>query len=99
MKKQTAFLALAVLCLGLTPELAFAAEDWVKPATDLVETLRSGVVQIGAVLVGLGVVAIGVWMGVTGRGEWQRLGYVIAGGILVMAGPEAIAKLLEIAGS
>lgn len=97
MRKLMFVSVITATVLSLTPELAHAAAsaDWIKPATTLVETLRTGVVQIGAALVGLGIVAIGVWMGISGRGEWSRLGYAIAGGILIMAGPEAIATLLE----
>lgn len=84
----------------LAPEIAVAAQasaDWVKPATGLIESLQSGLVQAGAVLVGLAVVARGIFIAVSGNPDWQKIGMVIFGGVLIMTGPKIITTLLELA--
>jgi len=76
---------------------ASASSDWVKPGVSIVESLRSGVVTIGALVVGLGVMVVGIWACVTLRMEWSKLGYVGFGGLLIMAGPQMVAALLDLA--
>lgn len=77
------------------PSYAFAqSADWIEPASKLAETLQSGLVQIGGPVVGIGVVVIGIWAGVTGRMQWERVGMVIVGGLLITVGPATITGLL-----
>jgi hypothetical protein len=71
--------------------------DWVKPGVSIIEGLQSGVVTIGALVIGLGVMVVGVWACATLRMEWSKLGYVLIGGILIMAGPTMVNALLELA--
>ncbi len=82
-----------------TPESAFAqtSDEWVKPMTGLVDSLRGGAVTIGALIVGLAVVIRGIMMALSGNPDWSKIGMVIVGGVLIMAGPSAIAALLTAA--
>lgn len=91
----TALLLLTVLCLVADPVLAQGSDEWVKPATGLIEALRSGLVTVGALVVGLMVVGRAIFMVFSGNPDWQKIGVVILGGVLIMAGPAAIAALLE----
>jgi len=93
--------ALAVL-LFADPTFAqttAASDEWVKPGVDTINRLRSGVVTAGAAAIGLGIMILGVWACLTFRMNWDKLGYVIFGGILIMAGPQMAAGLLELATS
>jgi conjugal transfer pilus assembly protein TraA len=83
------------------PEIAFAqsSDEWVKPASDLIDALRSGLVTAGALIVGLAVVARGIWIAMSGNPEWQKIGMIIMGGVMIMAGPKVMAALLEVAQS
>jgi len=93
-------IALFALAMLLLPGDAFAqaaSDAWVKPGVNIIEALRSGVVTAGALVVGLGVMIVGVWACATLRMEWSKLGYVLIGGVLIMAGPTMVASLLELA--
>ncbi len=80
----------------LMPEVAHAQNsEWVKPATGLIEALRSGLVQIGAIVIGLAVIGVGIYITFSGEPNFKRLGMIIFGGLLIIAGPESIALLLE----
>ncbi len=82
------------------PHLALAQSspngDWIKPASDLANTLQSGLVQIGGPIIGIGVIALGLWAGIAGRLEWQRVGFILLGGLLVTVGPAVVTALLNI---
>lgn len=88
---------IAVIAIIALPSIAHAAgsADWVQPGTGLMENLESGLVQIGAIVIGIGVITVGIWACFTGHLKWERLGYVILGGVLVMAGPSMLRALLE----
>ncbi len=87
-------LLLAVLITAVAVEPALAQEGWEQPALKLIEVLESGLVKIGAVLIGLGILGLGIWAAVTTRLDWQKFGYVLIGGVLVMAGPTMLKMLL-----
>ena len=78
---------------------AFAAgnADWVQPATDLIQNLENGLVKIGTVVVGVGVIIVGLVACVTNRMDWNKFGYVLMGGVLIMTGPAAVRTLLSVA--
>jgi len=88
---------LAAALLLLAPQAVAQSSDWVQPGTGLMEALESGLVRIGAVIIGIGVIGVGLWACSTGRLEWSRLGYVVIGGFLIMAGPAMVRALLETA--
>jgi type IV secretory pathway VirB2 component (pilin) len=84
----------------LVATAAIAANDaWVQPATELLDVLEGGLVSIGAPIIGIGIIGLGLWSSLAGNMDWKRLGFVILGGILVMAGPAALRALLEATGS
>lgn len=87
---------LAVLCTAAVPALAQSTgSGWEEPATGLMEVLESGLVKIGVVLIGIGVIAYGMWGAVTARIDWTKFGMILIGGLLVMTGPTMIRTLLE----
>lgn len=99
MNKSPLLLALIALAgIGLTGT-AFAAEGWEQPAVGLIDVLEGGLVKIGAVLIGIGIVAVGLWAAVTARMDWNKFAYVLIGGVLVMAGPTMVKTLLNTVGS
>tara|TARA_R110000868_G_scaffold324030_7_gene584958 strand:- start:709 stop:1029 length:321 start_codon:yes stop_codon:yes gene_type:complete len=72
-----------------------AAQDanWVAPITDFLETLTTGLGQLGSAVLGIGIIAIGLWASWTGRMDWPRFGFALVGGILVMLGPTLVTNL------
>ncbi len=93
------FLFILAAVIALTdPAFAAASADWVKPATDMAKSLESGMVKIGAVLVGIGIIFVGLAAALIGHLHWDKFGYVLLGGILIMAGPAALRSLLSSAG-
>ena len=90
-------IAAAVAALAIL-EPAHAQDGWESPATDLIETLNSGLVKIGAVLIGVAIIAFGMWGALTARIDWMRLAMILIGGGLVMAGPAMIDALLSTIG-
>ncbi|GAB6051187.1 hypothetical protein JCM17960_34960 [Magnetospira thiophila] len=79
------------------PALAAGSADWVAPATNLIESLESGLVKMGSAAVGVGVIIVGLVACITSRMEWSKFGYVVIGGLLIMTGPAALRALLETA--
>tara|TARA_E500000305_G_scaffold78600_1_gene64339 strand:+ start:3488 stop:3808 length:321 start_codon:yes stop_codon:yes gene_type:complete len=75
-----------------TPAMAQDA-SWVEPITDFLDVLTSGLGRLGAAVLGIGIVAIGLWAAWTGRMDWGRFGFALIGGILVMVGPELVDSL------
>ncbi|MEP3246733.1 MAG: TrbC/VirB2 family protein [Sneathiella sp.] len=68
--------------------------NWIEPASELAETLQGGLVQIGGPIIGIGIVVIGLWAGITGRMPWERVGMVVIGGLLITVGPSIMTNLL-----
>ena len=93
MHKLLARLSVAALSLYGNTALAQDAE-WVKPGTDLLGVLESGLVQIGGPVIGIGIIVIGIMGALSGRIEWSKVGYVILGGLFVMVGPAALRALI-----
>lgn len=88
--------SLVVLAIAAVPALAQeAGAGWEEPATGLMEVLESGLVKIGVVLIGIGVIAYGMWGAITARIDWTKFGMILVGGLLVMTGPTMIRALLE----
>jgi len=76
---------------------ATSSGDWTKPATGIIDTLSSGLVTIGALVVGLAVVGYGIWQALQPEPNFKRLGMIIFGGVCIMAGPQAVAAILQAA--
>lgn len=90
-----AILAGIAIAAMVDPVFAAGGDEWVQPATGFLETLESGLVKIGSVVVGLGVIIVGLLAAAMGKMAWDRFGYVVLGGLLVMTGPAALRALLE----
>lgn len=93
-------LALAAACLLLAlvgPALA-QSSDWVQPGIGLLEALESGLVKIGAIAVGIAIIVLGLLACFTQRMEWNKFGFILIGGLMVMAGPAMLRMLLSMAG-
>ena len=96
----SALSTMAIIAVAiLVPEVALAqgSDEWVKPATDLIDTLRSGVVLIGTGLVGIAVMGYGIYTIWGDNPNFKRLGMIVLGGAMIVAGPYVMAGLLEIA--
>ncbi|SFU15602.1 TrbC/VIRB2 family protein [Pseudovibrio denitrificans] len=93
--REVKLFLLAVLLLN--PAIAYAGAEWASPVVTTFGYLESGMVQIGAVVVGLGVVAFGAYSAMFGNMRWERLiNYVIAA-IIIVAAPAAIRALVDLA--
>ena len=79
--------------------LAATGEAWADPALEVIGVLESGLVKIGAMVIGIGIIAFGAWGALTARIEWSRFGFILTGGLLVVAGPTMIRALLEVVGN
>ncbi|MCW9033496.1 MAG: TrbC/VirB2 family protein [Alphaproteobacteria bacterium] len=92
-------LAVSLVALLTTePALAQSADGWEQPAVKLIELFESGLVKIGALLIGVGIIGLGAMAALSGKIEWSAFGYRLIGGLLVIAGPTMIKSLLEAVG-
>jgi hypothetical protein len=73
------------------------AQDWSAPATGMLESLESGLINIAAPVIGVGVIIYGIWAMVTGRIDIMRLAQLVGAGALVIFGPTALRALLSAA--
>lgn len=95
MRTLASRLLVSASALLISTHAALAQDaDWVKPGTDLLDALESGLVQIGGPVIGIGIIAIGILGALSGRIEWGKVGYVVLGGLFVMVGPAALRALL-----
>ncbi len=81
--------------LSSSEVLAKGSDKWIAPGVEILDDLTAGLVKIGIPLVGIGVVALGIWAGVSGRMEWTRVGMIVAGGVLIAFGVDAVSALLS----
>jgi type IV secretory pathway VirB2 component (pilin) len=79
--------------LALVAEPALAADDWTKPILDFLEVLTSGLGKLGTAVLGIGIIAIGLWAAWSGRMDWNRFAWALVGGVLVMIGPTIVSSL------
>lgn len=78
------------LALLATPALA---QGWEDPIIQFIELLNSGTGRIGGWVIGLGIIALGLWGGLTGRMDWNRFIIMLIGGLFVIVGPEIASSL------
>jgi len=67
---------------------------WVQETTTLLSVMESGLVQIGAPVVGIGIIIVGAFAAFSGRLEWNKAAWVLFGGLLIVSGPTALRLLL-----
>ena len=92
---RTLSLLFLLIILSL-PDPALAQNAaWSKEGVDLIQRLTSGIIPVAVGMLGLAVMIAGIIMGVLGKAEWARVGWIIAGGFLVMVGPAMLGQLLE----
>ena len=85
-----------VVIFSLLSDPAFAqSAAWSKEGVDLIERLTSGIIPIATGIIGVTVIIAGIIMAVLGKAEWARVGWIIAGGFLVMVGPAMVGQLLK----
>ena len=101
--KDNKFLAIGAFAVFATlmmvePAWAQAGSNvdgsWVDPIVNLFKSIQSGLGQLGAIVVGLGVMVLGLWAGLSGRLDWNRAIWIVLGGMLVVAGPQISESLL-----
>ncbi|NVK20561.1 MAG: TrbC/VirB2 family protein [Methylocystaceae bacterium] len=98
LKKRFILAALsAMTALRGAPAHASDAE-WVKPGTDLIATLESGFVQLGAGALGVAIIIYGLYTTFTGEPNWKRLAGMVFGGACVFFGPDILIALLKAKG-
>lgn len=68
--------------------------SWVEPIINFFKSIQSGLGQLGAIAVGIGVTVLGLWAGFSGKLDWNRAIWIVLGGVLVVAGPEMSVLLL-----
>lgn len=76
---------------------AFArgSDKWITPATGVLDDLTAGLIKIGIPVVGIGIMALGIWAALSGRIDWSRAAMIVVGGILIAFGVDAIGTLLQ----
>lgn len=94
-RKLLTVATLAGLSTLVVVDPALAQEAWEQPAIKLIELLESGLVKIGAALIGIGIIAFGAWGALSGRLDWSKFGMMLIGGLLVMAGPTMLRAILQ----
>ncbi|MEQ8664833.1 MAG: TrbC/VirB2 family protein [Rhodospirillales bacterium] len=92
-------LCVAIIVTAASPAFAANGDAWADPALEVIEVLESGLVKIGAMVIGIGIIAFGAWGALTARIEWSKFGFILIGGLLVVAGPTMIRTLLEVVGN
>lgn len=75
---------------------AFAqgSDEWVKPASDLVDSLNSGLIKIGAPVLGVAIIIYGLSMAFSDDIKWRRMFTLVVAGALVFSGPTILTALL-----
>ena len=75
---------------------AVFAQDWAAPATSLAESLESGSISIATGVLGIGVIAYGIYTIFSGHFDLRRFITCIAGGALIVIGPGLLRTLLSV---
>lgn len=78
------------------PALAQSSSAWAAPAQKGVTSLTTTIVTFAGPLIGLSIVAIGIWAAMTQRIQWHVLWILLIAGILISAGPAFITWLINI---
>jgi type IV secretory pathway VirB2 component (pilin) len=78
----------------LSPPAWAQSGDWAESFVNILDSLNSGFGRFGLLVVAFGVIAVGLWAAATGRMDWNRMIYVVIGGICITVGPTAILQLL-----
>lgn len=79
-----------VLATIAVPALADSSADWMAPAQKGITDLTTQIVTLGGALIGLSIVAAGLWAAMTHRIEWSKLWIFFVAGLLVTIGPAAV---------
>ncbi len=87
-------LLVAFSIAGLDPAFAQDA-GWVQPAQQGVTSLTTNLVLLGGGIIGLSIVAYGLWAAMTQRIDWARLWVYFVAGLLVTGGPAAMTWLIQ----
>lgn len=87
--------AVAVACLGLIAPAFAQGSGWEDPAIELLGVFQSGLVQLGTAAVGIAIIVFGAWAAFTERFNGAKIGMIVFGGALIVAGPTMLTALLE----
>ena len=85
------------LAVVLTPPAARGAGDskWIDPATGLLDDLTAGLIKIGMPLLGIAVIALGIWAAFQGRMDFMRVAVLIFAGFMIALGSDVVANLFS----
>ncbi len=94
MRMRTALVPALLGTITALPALA-ADADWIAPVSTGATELTTSIVTLAGPLMGLALVAFGVWAVMTQRIEWKTLLTILFAAILIMVGPSAATWLLS----
>ena len=92
MNKLRIALSMALVAM-VSPAFAEGDSQWIKHASSMLDNLTAGLVSIGIPVIGLGVICLALWAGVSGKIEWMRVGIIIIAGLLLTTGPGLVKSL------
>ena len=94
--KAAAALVVTIVLIdpALAQETGGGDGSWVDPIIDLFLSIQTGLGKLGAIVVGIGVMVLGLWAGLSGRMDWSRAVWIVFGGVLVVSGPALSSALL-----
>lgn len=91
------FTGIALASLISLPALAASgAADWIKPAEEGITSLTKMLVTLGGALIGLSIVAYGLWAAMTQRIDWSKIWVFFLAALLVTIGPIAILWFIDL---
>ena len=70
------------------------SSEWVRPASDLVDNLNSGLVKLGIPVLGVAIIGTGLAMAFAEQPNVRRIVTIVVAGVLITAGPTILNAFL-----
>lgn len=87
-------LALLIICVIVCPAFA-QTTDWTTPTTKGITTFTTQMVLVGGGIIGLSIVALGIWAAMTQRIDWDKLWIFFVAALLITIGPAFVTWLIK----
>lgn len=84
---------IALLITAATPAFAAGNGDWVKDFLGLFDNVAMGLTKLVTVIIGIGLLAWGIWTSLSGNFDMKRLFSMLIGGGIGFFGPGAVETL------
>ncbi len=93
MFKNKLLQTLAISLISTQTALAQSNGDWAKEGVDLLGSLEMGAGSLGITLVGVAILAFGLWALFTQKLEWEKVRTIFIAGGIITVGPVMLKTL------